>query len=70
MLLKSINPGMASHLPGIVTPVNELVRLGQQLEKDQTNQAKYGLRKKTSFLRHKKKEKVNSAAGSIFVSHL
>lgn len=39
---------MASNLPGIVTPVNELVRLGQQLEKDQTNQAKYGLRNKTS----------------------
>nr|XP_054598745.1 uncharacterized protein LOC129163840 [Nothobranchius furzeri] len=45
LILKNINPQLASQLRSRVTSVDELVRLGQQLEKDQQNQLQYEQRK-------------------------
>lgn len=45
LLLKNINPSIASELRRRVSTVDELVRLGQQLEKDKQNQQQYEQRK-------------------------
>ena len=46
LIFRNINPNMASQLRGRVTTVDELVRLGQQLEKDRASQTNYEQRTK------------------------
>ena len=46
LLLKNIDPRLASQLRGRVGTVDDLVRLGQQLEKDKQGQALYNQRAK------------------------
>lgn len=48
LILKNINPQMASQLRGRVNTVATLVRLGQQLEKDKEGQQQYEQRQKTA----------------------
>lgn len=51
LIFRNINPHMASQLRGRVTTVDELVRLGQQLEKDRACQSQYEQQKKWSNTR-------------------
>lgn len=58
-ILRNINPCMASQLRGRVNTVEELVRLGQQLEKDKMSQTQYDQWKKKKTKQTERQRRIN-----------